>query len=407
MTERDDHLRFVRERWPELDIASLEPIGDGWDCFTYRADDQWIFQFPKRARAADGLRRQHAFLPELAREVSATVPVPERWSEDPTCLGYRLIGGVPADGAFLADAAGLLPERLGRFLYDLHMVPVEYLGLRPVGPRAWRDGFGGLFAELRARVVPLLDARSRASAEELFSSFLASPPAFATAFHHGDLGPLHILRSPSGDLAGVIGWGEAEVGDPARDFGWLLFARPEIGERVLAAYGGAPDAGFRERALFYHRLGPWYEVLHGLDTARPAFVKSGLEGVRERLDRSAGSTFASVAGTMGSPVRRRSEGGADVTDDDKGLLDKAKDVASEVVDKAKDVTGDVVEKAKPLLDKAGDAAGSAFDKAKDVTGDVVEKAKPLIDKAGDAAGSLLDKAKDALTGDKGEDPADG
>lgn len=283
MTDRDDHLRFVRERWSDLDIASFEPMGDGWDCFTYLADDEWVFQFPKRARAADGLRRQHAFLPELAREVSTAVPVPERWSDDPTCLGYRFIDGSPVDDVSIADDAGILPERLGRFLYDLHMIPVEYLGLRLARPRPWRDGFGDLFDDLRTRVLPLLDARSRASAEEMFSSFLASPPLFATAFHHGDLGPLHILRAPSGDLAGVIDWGEADVGDPARDFAWILFAHPEIGERVLAAYGGAPDAGFRERARFYHRLGPWYEVLHGLDTEQPAFVESGLEGVRERL----------------------------------------------------------------------------------------------------------------------------
>ncbi len=284
MTERDEHQRFVRERWPDLDIGSFEPVGDGWDCFTYLADGVWVFQFPKRTRAADGLRRQHAFLPELAREVSAPVPVPERWSEDPACLVYRAIEGTPVDDAFLAGDAGLLPERLGRFLYDLHMVPVEYLGLRPADPRAWRDGFGVLFADLRARVLPLLDARSRSTAEALFSSFLSSSPAFTTAFHHGDLGPSHILRTPSGDLAGVIDWGEAKAGDPAVDFAWVLFAHPEVGERAMAAYGGAPDAGFRERARFYHRLGPWYEVLYGLDTERSAFVESGLEGVRERLD---------------------------------------------------------------------------------------------------------------------------
>lgn len=284
MTEPDEHLRFVRERWPELDVATLEPVGGGWDCFTYLADGGWVFQFPRRARAADGLRRQHAFLPELALEVSAAVPVPERWSDDPVCLGYRAIEGVPVDDAFLTGDADLLPERLGRFLYDLHMVPVEYLGLRPGDPRAWRDGFGELFADLRARALPLLDPRSRTTAEAMFESFLASPPGFATAFHHGDLGPEHILRTPRGDLAGVIDWGEAKVGDPAMDFAWILFAHPDIGERALAAYGGAPDTWFRERARFYHRLGPWYEVLYGLDNEQPAFVESGLAGVRERLN---------------------------------------------------------------------------------------------------------------------------
>jgi hypothetical protein len=28
---------------------------------------------------------------------------------------------------------------------------------------------------------------------------------------------------------------------------------------------------------------PWHEVKYGVETGRPAFVDSGLEGVRERL----------------------------------------------------------------------------------------------------------------------------
>ncbi len=72
------------------------------------------------------------------------------------------------------------------------------------------------------------------------------------------------------------------VGDPARDL-WFLDPFPGFGERVLAAYGGEPDAGFRARASFYHRVGPWYEVLHGLDAGQPEFVESGLDGVRGRL----------------------------------------------------------------------------------------------------------------------------
>jgi hypothetical protein len=43
------------------------------------------------------------------------------------------------------------------------------------------------------------------------------------------------------------------------------------------------DGALRERALFHHRLGPWYEVVHGLDTGEERFVRSGLEGVRARL----------------------------------------------------------------------------------------------------------------------------
>ena len=41
--------------------------------------------------------------------------------------------------------------------------------------------------------------------------------------------------------------------------------------------------GFRGRALFYHRLGPWHEVLYGLENALPELVASGVAGIRQRL----------------------------------------------------------------------------------------------------------------------------
>ena len=35
VTEADEHRAFVERRWPELGVRTFEPVGDGWDCFTY------------------------------------------------------------------------------------------------------------------------------------------------------------------------------------------------------------------------------------------------------------------------------------------------------------------------------------------------------------------------------------
>jgi hypothetical protein len=212
-----------------------------------------------------------------------------------------------------------------------------------------------------------------------------------------------VLVTASGDLAGVIDRGDAAVGDPVSDLAWIVHAMPNEGERVLGAYGGPPDDRFLARARFSFMPMPWHEVKYGSKTDQPAFVESGIAGVRERLGWILGSTFTPAAATIGlDDVGGQAEerGGPTMTEEDRSVLDKAKVAAVDAVDKAKDVTGDLVEKAKPLVDKAGEAAVSAFDKAKDVTEDVVEKAKPLVDKAGEVAGSLLDKAKEKLTSEK-------
>jgi aminoglycoside phosphotransferase (APT) family kinase protein len=280
----NEHRRFVQERFPSVRAATVELVGDGWDCFTYEVDGEWIFQFPRLPGAEATLRKQLAMLPELARELPAHIPNPEHVSMDPPCMGYRKIAGVPVSSM---DAAGdgFWPERLGRFLFDLHLVPPEFVGMRMIEPVAWRDRYRRLLDTFRGRVSPLLTAAERAAADAAFAAFLDDDRTarFAPGLIHHDLGPTHVLVSSSGDLAGVIDWGDAEVGDPAADFAWLLFGMPAAGERALAAYGGEADAAFRDRARFYHRLGPWHEVVHGLDTEQPRFVERGLAGVRERL----------------------------------------------------------------------------------------------------------------------------
>jgi aminoglycoside 2''-phosphotransferase len=280
----NEHRRFVRERFPSVRAETFEPVGDGWDCYTYEADGEWIFQFPRLPGAEVSLRKQLAMLPELARELPAHIPSPEHISMVPPCMGYRKIEGAPVS---LMDAIGdgFWPERLGRFLFDLHLVPPEFVGMRMIEPATWRERNRLLLAVFGERVGALLTTTERARSNAAFAAFLDDDRTarFAPGLIHHDLGPTHVLVSGSGDLAGVIDWGDAEVGDPAADFAWLLFGAPVAGERALAAFGGEADAGFRDRAHFYHRLGPWHEVLYGLDTEQPRFVERGLAGVRERL----------------------------------------------------------------------------------------------------------------------------
>jgi aminoglycoside phosphotransferase (APT) family kinase protein len=136
----------------------------------------------------------------------------------------------------------------------------------------------------RERVFRLLEPVERAAFEERFHAHVDDDGnwRFAPCLIHADLGPDHVLVHPNGDLAGVIDWEDATIGDPSWDFAFLIHAYPDAGERALAAYGGPPDAAFRERARFSYMLMPWWEVLHGIETAQDGFVRSGLMGVRQR-----------------------------------------------------------------------------------------------------------------------------
>jgi aminoglycoside phosphotransferase (APT) family kinase protein len=278
-----DHRTFIAERFPQVGrIRTFERIEGGWDCATFVVNDEWIVQFPVLPGAAEALRKQVRMLPRLAPEVSAAIPEPELVSEDPICMGYRRIDGVPMTDA---GEGGIWPERLGRFLADLHLVPPEWVGLRARTPEQVRARLAEFLPEVRSRLFRLLDPTHRRGLEREVERFLGDDRnwRFAVCVTHGDLGPAHVLVAPSGDLSGVIDWGDAEVGDPVWDFAWMLYAMPAVGERALAAYGGPPDGRFRHRSRFAYLQMPWHEVLYGLDTDQPAVVASGLEGTRARL----------------------------------------------------------------------------------------------------------------------------
>ena len=225
---------------------------------------------------------QVELLPGLAREVSAPIPQPIHVSREPLAMAYQLIRGSAANEA----TDGVWPERLGRFLYDLHLCPPEFVGMRARGLEALRIERRAELDTFRDRVFPLLEPGERERFGSRFDRFVDDDAnwRFAPCLTHGDLGPEHVLVTPAGDLAGVIDWEEADIGDPVRDFAYVLHAMPGAGERVLVTYGGSPDPGFRDRGRFTFLLMPWLEVVHGLDTDEDGFVLSGLEGIRARAD---------------------------------------------------------------------------------------------------------------------------
>ncbi|MDP9184504.1 MAG: phosphotransferase [Actinomycetota bacterium] len=282
MTETSDLRERIDAVFPQLEARSARAIGTGWTVDTYEIDDEWIVQLPRSDHAAERLRAQIETLPELAAELSALVPEPVYTDATVPAIAYRKLEGLPLDRA----PDGLWPERLGRFLYDLHLMPPEYVGLRGIRAKEVRDADATALETFRTRILPLLEPAEAERFGTRFSAFLDDEDLwrFAPCLLHGDIGPEHVLVSADGDLVGVLDWEELSVGDPVGDFAWLLHARPSDGARALGAYGGAPDPTFHERAAFRYFLMPFHEVIYGLEIDDPAYVASGIEGIRARAD---------------------------------------------------------------------------------------------------------------------------
>jgi aminoglycoside phosphotransferase (APT) family kinase protein len=282
MKESDRHRDTMRHLWPEISVDSFVPIGDGWTCDTYAVNRRWIVQFPKTEYAEESLHRQKVILPCLASRLPVAVPcpVPASDPEAPAML-YRRIQGE----SFPRRPAGTWPEQLGSFLLDLQRIEAKEIRLSERSAADLHRAKRAQLEKMRERVLTLMGRAERTELDGIFREYLQDEQAwsFRPVVVHNDLGPAHILVDERGDLSGVIDWEEISVGDPAADFAWMLGEFPEIGGRILKAFGGEPDEGFRARARFLYLLMPFYEVIYGQESGQPEFIGSGLEGIRTRL----------------------------------------------------------------------------------------------------------------------------
>lgn len=235
-------------------------IDEGYD-YVVAIVDGWVFRVPRRPVVAEALRYEIGVLPVLAAALPVEVPRFEIVSDEPPFVAYRLIEGTP-----LRDED---PDGALAFLHALH--DIDHRGLEVERPD-WLAWFDDLCGRFERDVLPLLDRDLQPKARELLAE-RETLTGFEPALIHADLGPSHLLVR-DGRLAGVIDWGDVRVGDPALDYAWLL--------NVPFPHWDVDDE-LRRRARFYHRLGPWHEVHHGLRFGIDDYVRDGLDGVVRRL----------------------------------------------------------------------------------------------------------------------------
>ncbi len=237
-------------------------LGEGWDSTAALVDGRWVDRRPRRPQIEAQLLRETVVMPWLAPLLPLPVPVPFVASTSPFVVRHEIVPG--AEIATLTAEQG---RQLGEFLLALHAVAVSEVARLGVRRRSLP------VERFRAEVLPLVPEGA-----ELLAALDGLP---ADTVVHGDIGPEHVLGS-DGVLTGVIDFGDLHIGDPAVDLAWVLHSTPmEFAEAVVESYGVTDE--LRERALVWHRLGPWDEVLYGNDIGDPELAASGLAGVRARI----------------------------------------------------------------------------------------------------------------------------
>jgi aminoglycoside 2''-phosphotransferase len=246
-------LERIGAAFPTLPLSSVRIDPDGLVNDVVIINEAWVCRFAKDERGVEALTRETRILDLVRRSVDVSVPAFEHREAD--FVAYRLIRGLPLnrhDLLGLSDKAqGRLADQLAAFLRQLHGVSQTELDHDAIPrsdaqrtPEDWQR----FYADLEREIFPLLWNDQRAWVAHHFAPVrdgrldLAHQPVLI----HGDLAQYHILYDPATlDLAGILDFGTAGVGDPAVDFAIIISMYGEsFLRRVARTYpsiGGALD----------------------------------------------------------------------------------------------------------------------------------------------------------------------
>jgi aminoglycoside phosphotransferase (APT) family kinase protein len=252
--------RLLGEQFPELELASIELVGEGWDNTVWRVDREWVFRFPRREIALPGVRRELAVLPELAPRLPVPVPEPVFVGKTSDHYPWPFFGAAFLAGRELADAGlddegrAKLARPLAEFLCALHAIEADVELPEDPNRRSDMPFRTERASQALAEVERLGLWRVPASAQAILEPARDLPVPEASAIVHGDLHLRHVLVGEAGELAAVIDWGDVCVADPCIDLVlyWCLLP-PEARDEFLDVYGPVEEEQLlRARVLALH-----------------------------------------------------------------------------------------------------------------------------------------------------------
>ncbi|MET8287933.1 aminoglycoside phosphotransferase family protein [Streptomyces sp. NPDC051643] len=244
---------LLRDQHPDLAARPVRLGARGWDNQLWRLGDDLAVRLPWATLSADALlRKEHAWLPDLAPRLPLPVPVPQRLGEPSDrfprpWIVTTWVPGEPADRAPVTRAAEAA-DTLAAFLTALHRPA-------PAGAPSGRDRGGPPadraegFAQQLASATELGLIPDPDAVRAVWEDAAAAPEwAGPALWLHGDLHPANVLTA-DGTFCGVIDFGDLFAGDPAFDLAaaWILL--PDgAADRFHGAYRPAPDAATLRRA---------------------------------------------------------------------------------------------------------------------------------------------------------------
>src|SRR5215813_3502168 len=258
MNEIESYDLRIRKAVPQIKIESITLNRDGLMNDVVIVNGEVVFRFPKHEYSFKHLKNETRILRLLRNYISLEIPSPLYEIDD--ALAYRFIPGETLRRDMLMrlteDDQQAIADQLAQFFKELHGVPANEISEIeiPMADALMKyEGWLNVYERIRDKVFPLLQQHQRAWATEHFESYLAERSNFEYELRmvDTDVSPYHIMFDMEMKcINGIIDFGCAGLGDPAIDFGVIIY---NYGESFLEQfYNVYPEAEtYLKRARFY------------------------------------------------------------------------------------------------------------------------------------------------------------
>ena len=248
----------IRKAVAQLKIESITLNREGLMNDIVIVNGGVVFRFPKHEYSSKHLKNETRILRILRKYISLQIPAPLYEIDD--ALAYRFIPGEALRRDMLMrlseDDQQAIADQLAQFFKELHNVPINEISdfEIPMADALMKyDGWVNAYQRIRDMVFPLLLPHARDWVEEHFEPYLADKSNFDYELRmvDTDVPPYHILFDRKMKrINGIIDFGCAGLGDPAIDFGVIIY---DYGESFLDRfYIRYPEAEtYLKRARFY------------------------------------------------------------------------------------------------------------------------------------------------------------
>ena len=286
----------IRNSFPQFEIKAISFIGEGLDSKAFIVNDEFIFRFPKHEEVVSQFKAEISLLPKLRPQVRLEIPnfeyVGQQQENGFPFVGYKKIHGVGLERELLSRLSSDLQNKLIReisdFIQQVHSFPVDAAKNSGVKVADFKKNYTSDLENMRKDAYHLLDQNAINYVEKLLKDYLSDEENFdfTPALLHADFSPDHIIyNKDKKDIAGVIDFGDIEIGDPDYDLMYLYedYWGEDFIRELLKYYPHNHPERLMKKLDFFSRCDTIHGVLIGLHRKDDRILQWALKKLKEEV----------------------------------------------------------------------------------------------------------------------------